>query len=162
MNRNPRQAGAVLVESTVTIIVLFTILFGILEFGRAFKNYQVMTDAAREGARFSVAPDAAAAYAVPSSSAVSTYVSNYLNAGSVRGTTVTVDCVYAPGSPAPNLTFCPAGATATQDNTLPKAPNQNPIYTRVTVSTPYTFIFFPFSITMSTKAVMRNENQGLS
>jgi Flp pilus assembly protein TadG len=153
-----RESGAVIVESAVTLMVLFTLLLGIFEFGRVFKTYQVMTNAAREGARFSVVPDPSTGYNVPSASAVSGVVSNYLAAGSVKGTTVTVDCVYAASS-APNLTACPTGAAAAQDKTLPTDSSENPVYTRVQVAIPsYKFLFFPFSVNLQTKAVMRNEN----
>jgi Flp pilus assembly protein TadG len=158
MNLRQSETGAVIVESALTIMVLFMLLLGILELGRAFKTYHVLTNAAREGARFSVAPDPGAGYNVPTASAIKSFVSNYLAAGSVKGTTVAVDCVYAV-TPAPNLTACPTGANSAQDTTLPIGPNQNPIYTRVQVAVPsYKFLFFPFTVNMQTKAVMRNEN----
>ena len=50
MTTRRKQRGAVIAESAVTLIVLFMLLFAILEFGRAYKTYQVLTDAAREGA----------------------------------------------------------------------------------------------------------------
>ena len=42
------EKGGTIVESAVTLPVLFLILFGILMFGRAFNVYQTITDAAHE------------------------------------------------------------------------------------------------------------------
>jgi Flp pilus assembly protein TadG len=152
------QCGAVILETAITFMVLFVLLLGILEVGIAFKTYQAMTNAAREGARFSVAADPSNGYAVPTASAVQVFVSKFLGAANVQGTSVTVDCVYA-STPSPNLTVCPAGATAAQDSSLPPESNENPVYTRVQVSIPaYKFVFFPFTVHLQTKAVMRNEN----
>ena len=52
LRRNPDpQRGAVAVEFAIISILLFTILFGIIEFGIFFSRYQVFNGAAREGAR---------------------------------------------------------------------------------------------------------------
>lgn len=46
--------GQSLVEMALVLPILIIILFGILEFGRIFHSYLVITHAAREGARFGV------------------------------------------------------------------------------------------------------------
>jgi Flp pilus assembly protein TadG len=46
--------GQALVEFALTIPLLLLMLFGILEFARAWNTYQVITDAAREAARTAV------------------------------------------------------------------------------------------------------------
>lgn len=46
-----RQHGQSLVEFALVMPILILILFGILEFGRIFFSYIVITNAAREGAR---------------------------------------------------------------------------------------------------------------
>jgi Flp pilus assembly protein TadG len=46
-----RQQGQTLVEFALVMPILILILFGILEFGRIFFSYIVITNAAREGAR---------------------------------------------------------------------------------------------------------------
>ena len=48
-----RERGAVAVEFALIMPVLFLILFGTLEFGRAWSQVQVFNGAAREGARCS-------------------------------------------------------------------------------------------------------------
>jgi Flp pilus assembly protein TadG len=158
MTTKKKERGAVIVESALTLIVLFMLLFATLEFGRAYKTYQVLTDAAREGARYAVAPDPSTGYNPPTVLEVQSKVGDFLVSGSVRGTTITVDeCVFAP-SPPPDSSVCPAGAPPITDNTLEAGNNLNPAYTRVQVTAPFSFMFFPYSVNMSTKAIMRNEN----
>jgi Flp pilus assembly protein TadG len=45
------QKGATLVEFSLIALVLFTLLFAIIEFGMYLYNQQVITNASREGAR---------------------------------------------------------------------------------------------------------------
>lgn len=54
--RSRHQRGGTLVEAAIVLPLLFMFLFAIVEFGRVFNMYQTMTNAAREGARFGVAP----------------------------------------------------------------------------------------------------------
>jgi len=51
--RNPikREEGVAAVELALVLPVLFLILFGVLEFGRVWSQYQLYQGAAREGAR---------------------------------------------------------------------------------------------------------------
>lgn len=51
------NAGAAAVEFALVLPLLVVMLFGIFEFGRAWNVYQVITDAAREGARRAVVRD---------------------------------------------------------------------------------------------------------
>ncbi|MBA3888337.1 MAG: pilus assembly protein [Acidobacteria bacterium] len=53
--RNER--GAALLEAAITIPLILAISVGIFEFGRAFQTWQVLTNAAREGARIAVLAD---------------------------------------------------------------------------------------------------------
>lgn len=153
-----REHGAVVAESALTIGVLFLFLFAIVEFGRAYNIYQTLTDAAREGARYSVAPDPANNYVDPSVSQIQASVQQFMAAANIQGSTVNVSCIYAAGSPAPQTSFCPQGAPQGTDPTLQTYNGFNPVYTEVKVSVPYKFLVLPFSVTMSSKAVMRNEN----
>ena len=50
-----RRRGAVAVEAALVLPVVIMFLFGILEYGRYIMTLQVMTNAAREGARFALA-----------------------------------------------------------------------------------------------------------
>ena len=48
--------GVALMEMALTLPLLLLISVGILEFGRAFQTWQIVTNAAREGARVAVLP----------------------------------------------------------------------------------------------------------
>lgn len=48
------QRGAALLETAITLPIILLISVGIFEFGRAFQTWQVLTNAAREGARVAV------------------------------------------------------------------------------------------------------------
>jgi Flp pilus assembly protein TadG len=48
------ERGAALLEAAITIPLVLLISVGIFEFGRAFQTWQVLTNAAREGARIAV------------------------------------------------------------------------------------------------------------
>ena len=45
------ERGAVLLETAVTLPIVLMICVGIFEFGRVYQTWQVLTNAAREGAR---------------------------------------------------------------------------------------------------------------
>lgn len=51
------ESGQAAVEAALVLPVLLLLLLGILEFGQAWNAKQVVTDAAREGARLAVTPD---------------------------------------------------------------------------------------------------------
>jgi Flp pilus assembly protein TadG len=53
-NSNPLRSGQALVEFALVVPILLLLVFGIIEFARAWQTYQTLTDAAREGARRSV------------------------------------------------------------------------------------------------------------
>ena len=57
MKRLKSQRGAALLEAAITIPLLLLVSVGIFEFGRAFQTWQIITNAAREGARLAVLPD---------------------------------------------------------------------------------------------------------
>jgi Flp pilus assembly protein TadG len=48
------QRGAALLETAITLPIILLISVGIFEFGRAYQTWQVLTNAAREGARVAV------------------------------------------------------------------------------------------------------------
>lgn len=49
-----KERGAALLETAVTIPIVLLISIGIFEFGKAYQTWQVLTNAAREGARVSI------------------------------------------------------------------------------------------------------------
>ncbi|MFB3917016.1 MAG: TadE/TadG family type IV pilus assembly protein [Terriglobales bacterium] len=113
------ERGGTLVEAAIVMMLLFTFIMAIIEFGRILSVYQTITNAAREGARFSVAPCQSGDPAqttchytgpdgtlysfdsgyLPSAATVKAYVENYLRAGAVKADTVRIsgtDPVLAP------------------------------------------------------------------
>lgn len=52
------ERGQALVETALTLPLLLLISVGIFEFGRAFETWQIVTNAAREGARMASLPGA--------------------------------------------------------------------------------------------------------
>ena len=54
INSRGKERGAALIETAVTIPIVLLISVGIFEFGRAYQTWQVLTNAAREGARVSI------------------------------------------------------------------------------------------------------------
>lgn len=57
MTRLRNERGAALLETAVTLPLILLISVAIFEFGRAYQVQQVLTNAAREGARVAVLPD---------------------------------------------------------------------------------------------------------
>ena len=51
-----RERGSALVEAAISIPLLLVLMVGIFEVGRAYQTWQVLTNAAREGARMSITP----------------------------------------------------------------------------------------------------------
>ncbi len=50
------EGGAALIEFAIVLPLMLLILFGMIDFGLFFQRYQVVTNAAREGARIAVLP----------------------------------------------------------------------------------------------------------
>lgn len=50
------ERGAALLEVALTLPLLLLVATGIFEFGRAYQTWQILTNAAREGARVAVLP----------------------------------------------------------------------------------------------------------
>ena len=73
LHRARGERGAALVETAFVLPIMLLVCVGILEFGRAYQTWQVVTNASREGARVAILPD----YADASVSArVKTYLKN--------------------------------------------------------------------------------------
>ena len=78
-----QQQGQSLVEFALLLPMLVIILFGTVEFGRLWMTMNVLTGAAREGARV-------AAVTAPNTAQVQTAVNNVLSGASITGATITV------------------------------------------------------------------------
>jgi Flp pilus assembly protein TadG len=76
------ERGSELVEFALVLPVLLLLMTGIFDFGLIFHRYEVLTNAAREGARLATLPGYTAA-------AVQERVDAYLAAGGVPGTATT-------------------------------------------------------------------------
>jgi Flp pilus assembly protein TadG len=72
------ESGAELVEFALALPLLLLVVLGIVDFGFLFQRYQVVTNAAREGARVAVLPNYVDADVV-------TRVDQYLTAGGLTG-----------------------------------------------------------------------------
>jgi Flp pilus assembly protein TadG len=55
-SRGGEERGAALVEFALALPLLLVVIAGIVDFGFAFQRYEVVTNAAREGARMAVLP----------------------------------------------------------------------------------------------------------
>jgi Flp pilus assembly protein TadG len=145
MKTQKNDRGATILEMALVLPILFAVIFGILEFGRAYNIFQTVTNAAREGARYSVAPIAAGfanAGSLPTQSQIKADVQYFL-----RGDGITV-----PDSNIVVVQNCSGTAACPAVNGVALQ------YTQVTVTAPYSFIYFPFgTLNISSRAVMRNE-----
>jgi len=132
-------------ETALTLPLLLLVSVGIFEFGRAYQTWQVLTNAAREGARVAILPGS-------TSDDVTARVTQYMTDGQVgypSGTTVSVD--------ANPITLSGTGTAAGS---------------KVTIAYPFQFIVLNpvarlvasnatvgSAFTMTVAAVMRNESQ---
>ena len=86
-HRLTSERGQALIETAMTLPLVLIVSVGIFEFGRAYQTWQVLTNAAREGARVAVLPSAGTSVPVAR-------VREYLAAGQIpnpssAGVTVT-------------------------------------------------------------------------
>ena len=54
MKRTRNERGTALIETAITIPIILLVCVGIFEFGRAYQTWEVLTNAAREGARVAI------------------------------------------------------------------------------------------------------------
>lgn len=86
------ERGAELIETALTLPLILLVVVGIIEFGWVFQKYEVITNAAREGARILVLPNFGPADAVER-------VEQYLTAAGLDPNLATIP---TPPAPAPN------------------------------------------------------------
>ena len=99
-----RRRGAAATEFAIVLPIFFLLIVGILEFGRMIMVQQVLTNAAREGARLACIDGS-------TESGVQTAVSAFLANASVTGVTVTC-------SPS-NLSSAAVGSQITVETSVP-------------------------------------------
>ena len=133
------ERGAALIEAAITVPIILLIAVGIFEFGRAYQTQQVLTNAAREGARLAVLEG-------PTDGDVRARVNSYLTSGGLKS--------LADGNIAVNRLVPFNGATASQITiTYPfQFMVLNPVV-RLVVPTATT----GQDINMTAAALMRNE-----
>lgn len=145
------ERGAALLETAITIPIILLIAVGIFEFGRAYQTWQVLTNAAREGARIAI-------LAETTDEQIEEAVERYMRDGGLP-------CVESTGTLPP---ACDGKkAKVDLDRNAPFGPNSA---SRITVSYPFRFIVLnpvvqmvsPGSntgepLTMQSVALMRNE-----
>jgi Flp pilus assembly protein TadG len=138
--RRRGERGAALLEAAITVPIILLISVGIFEFGRAYQTWQVLTNAAREGARVAILPGSTDAD-------VTTRVRSYMTAGQL-----------------------PNAATATVSISRNVALTGSDTASQITIDYPFQFMVLnpvvrlvrPSStagqpITMQSVAIMRNE-----
>ena len=142
--RGGSERGTALLETALTLPLILLVSVSIFEFGRAYQMEQVLTNAAREGARIAVLPGSSA-------SDVQSRVVAYLQSGQVPNASTAAVIV------TPNVPISIGAATANGS--------------RVTVNYPFSFMVLnPVArlvvkgstaggapITMSASSEMRNE-----
>jgi Flp pilus assembly protein TadG len=138
--------GQALVETAITLPLILLVSVSIFEFGRAYQTLQVLTNAAREGARVAVLPGA-------TSSDVQARVTSYLQAGQLgnpNSATVSVN---------QNVAISIGGTTAAASQVIVNYPFSfmvlNPVVNLVSKGS--TLGGAPLTLTAS--AEMRNEAQ---
>jgi len=139
------ERGATVIEGALVLLVLFTFVFAIWEAGRMFNVQEVTTNAAREGARFAVAPLAGGTDTLPSVDDIKARVQLFLQASAI---TVSNDAIVV------TRNFTLGGCDPATDP-------ECDYYTRVTITVPYSFLTLPLlgdlTFNMTGQSTMRNE-----
>ena len=89
MNHKHSERGAAILEFGLAFLIFFSVLYGIMEFGRVVASYNIISGAAREGARYAMVHGSASG-SVATASDVQSVVRNWaigLDRGSVVVTT---------------------------------------------------------------------------
>lgn len=144
--RRCRRRGAAFAEFALVFPFLVMLVVGMLELGRAVMVQQILTNAAREGARRAIRPG-------ESASAVTTHVADYLRNTSVNATTNTVALQWSAN---PSATS-PSWTTVTS---LPSVPSQAAL--RVTTTARASDVgwglgWFVGNRTFTARVIMRKE-----
>jgi Flp pilus assembly protein TadG len=130
-----KERGATIVEAAIVLLMLITLVFAAFDFGRAYNVYQVMTNAAREGARYAVAPNAGTS-TLPTQDQIKARVKQFMNSAYVKIDDDDIDIT-----------------TVTKTVSLAAE-----TYTRIEVTSAYNSFFVPgLDVTLKTEATMRNE-----
>jgi Flp pilus assembly protein TadG len=108
------EEGSVLVESVLSIIILLTFLFGVMEAGLAIYSYHFISEAAREGTRYAIVRGSLAGTAnctapgPPTCKAQSADIQTYVKGLGFPGINPANMTVTPTWSVYPNSSSCPA------------------------------------------------------
>lgn len=154
------QQGATIVEAALVLSLLFLLFLGILGFGVGLANYAAISHAAREGARFAVAPYTPT-NALPTAATVAQKICTELNSGFAL-----VSCsTYSTGNTAPPTvpTCVLSGGTIPPTNDIyvtqcsVAEPNNTTVaYTEVDIRKDVKLPMIP-KLSLHTSVAMRNE-----
>ena len=106
------ESGAELIEFSLTLPLLLLIVLGIIEFGFVFREYEVVTNAAREGARIAILPGYADAD-------VTARVNDYLTTAGLDTDLATVDPGTATPTPVGSVCVSMKPVTVTYQHAVP-------------------------------------------
>jgi len=95
VNRKHRQRGAALLEFGLAFLIFLSVLYGIMEFGRIVASYNIISGAAREGARYAMVHGSASG-SVATASDVQSVVRNW--AIGLDTSSVVVTTTWTPGN----------------------------------------------------------------
>jgi Flp pilus assembly protein TadG len=146
MRRCRGRKGQALAEFALVLPVLFLLIAGIIELGRGWNIKQALTDAAREGARYTVIADDAVAH---DSAFVRSKIRERLSLAHLATTdpptTITID---------PMASYkCPGGVGSGDEMTVTVATQYKMAWVGVLMG----WAGVPSTITISSQATMRNE-----
>jgi Flp pilus assembly protein TadG len=149
MRRLRNQSGSVLVETAISITVLLTLIFGVIEISLALYSYHFISNAAREATR----------YAIVRGSTWGTPCASYGSAGCTASSTDLQSYVQGlafPGIDASNLVVTPTWSAAYGGTSCPSCNAAGDV---VQVQVQYTFpLAVPFvsshSLTLSSTSEM--------
>ena len=135
---NRCERGSTTVEAAIILLAFLMLIFGVFEAGRFMNTRQVLTNAAREGARLAVAP-LYGTNTLPTTAEIKDRVDEYLASANITGATTSVN---------------PAVSVVTGSVTT--------VFTQVTVQLPYQVLTVPnffnvLQVTLTGEALMRNE-----
>ena len=138
------EKGAELVEMAFVLLLFVVLMMGVFEFGRAYNIYQNITNAAREGARFAVAPQRGGTTNYPNNSEVSSVINSFMQSSYLDPAAATINIQLNNQNIDPACTPCVAGGGCACG-------------TRVSISYPFSFLFYG-GANISTTVLMRNES----
>src|SRR5206468_7436836 len=93
MNRKARhgEKGAELIEMAFVLLIFLVLMIGVFQFGRGYNIYQNITNAAREGARFAVAPQRGGTTNFPNNTEVSNVINSFMQSSNLDPGAATIN-----------------------------------------------------------------------